>query len=146
MALGAVDALVARGRKLGENGFNGGLDFSEVGLRVVKKGTFEATVGSPAYFYTKVAIFLYDYVTRAYRRDKNPPDLTAEVFVATKNNASDLLLSRQVISELDLSDFSFKYHPELKTYDFSWAKVLQTVCKSSTIRSSEVKALCLKKH
>ncbi|RYZ71548.1 MAG: hypothetical protein EOP09_04505 [Proteobacteria bacterium] len=146
MALGVVEALVASGRKLGESGFTGGLDFSEVGLKEVKKGTFEATVGSPAYFYTKVAIFLYDYVTHAYPTGKNPPDLTAEVFVATKENASDLLLSRQVIAELDLREFSLKYHPELKEYDFSWAKILQTVCRGTMFRSDEVKALCVKKR
>ena len=143
-AVGAAQALKKAGKVLGKNAFTGGIDFSAKGLEMVKSGEFETTVGTPLSYYAKIAVYLYDYISKAYSPNRSPPNLVGEVYVATKDNLQEYSLANQVVAELDFKDFSMKYRPELLDYDFTWPKLLQTACKKTSFKNESVRLFCAK--
>lgn len=145
MGVGAADALEKAGRKLGVNAFTGGLDFSDVGMEQIRRGRFEASAGSPPSYYAKIAVYVYDALMGAYPKDSPPPSLTPEVYLATSENVASFSLAAKVVSEIDFKEFSMRYHPELKKYDFSWQRLTHVACRGSGSRNEALKNLCSKK-
>lgn len=145
MAEGALEAFKKKGRKLGLNAFVGGPDLSEIGLREVMNGNFVATVGSPCSFYAKVAVYLYDSVTKAMPLIHDIK-LTSEVYAVTKANVEEFIHIKAVEHAIDFRDFSLHYHPELKTHDFSWPALVKAACRNKAKfgRSPGFASLCLK--
>lgn len=118
---GAVAALTKAGRKPGKEVFTGGLDLSDVGLRMVREGEFVATVDSSMLSYAELAVYVYDYL----QGKDFAPAIGSEIEFTPELATIDTVRRYEALSTctraIDFSAFSMAKNPELSRYGFSFA-------------------------
>lgn len=122
---GAVTALTAIGYAPGRDVFVGGLDLSQVGLSLVRKGDFVATVASTMLAHAETAIYVYDHL-QGHSLEKDPGlVIEFQPYVATSDRLDEHARLSACLPAIDFSRLSKAKNPKLKRYDFSLPAYLQ---------------------
>jgi ABC-type sugar transport system substrate-binding protein len=121
MALGAAEALAARGRVPGRDVVLGGIDWAPFAFEQVRRGTFVATVGGHFMDGAWALVLLHDYHRLPSR---GPISEKSQLAVVTRENvdAYERLFAPGLAT--DFARFSRVLHPEQDAYRFSVDAVL----------------------
>jgi ABC-type sugar transport system substrate-binding protein len=119
LGAGASEALLEAKRSLGKTAFTGGLDLSDLGLRLVMEGKFVATAASTMLSYAQVAVLTYDYLHAFDFAGELGTELAFPTYVATRANAREHVRLSRCLNSIDFRKFSKVYNKGLKRYDFS---------------------------
>ncbi|MDA3950916.1 MAG: substrate-binding domain-containing protein [Spirochaeta sp.] len=109
LALGAVDAVRARGETPGETVFTGGLDLSLVGLQAVAQGDLTATVAASPLAWAQILIYVYDYLHGIDFAARMGTEIFIPPETATRSTAPQLIQERERYDEIDYRRYSRHY-------------------------------------
>lgn len=109
LALGAVDAVRARGEIPGVTVFTGGLDLSLVGLQAVAQGDLTATVAASPLVWAQILIYVYDYLHGIDFAERIGTEILIPPDTATRSSAPELIQERDRYDEIDYRLYSRHY-------------------------------------
>lgn len=123
MALGALEAVAAAGRRPGEEVLIGGIDWSPFALPKLASGEFTASVGGHFLDCAWCVVMLHDH---HHGRDFGATMELSRYVVLTRENGSryKLFFDESLWRTLDFSRFSKVRNPSLAEYDFGVEAIL----------------------
>lgn len=125
-ALGVIDAAKEAGKKPGVDILTGGIDWSSEAISAVASGEMTASVGGHFFEGGWALLLIYDYHYGIDFADDPGRTSTTLMSAITTDNVQTYIqkLGNPDWSKIDFKQFSKKYNPGLKKYDFSLTALL----------------------
>lgn len=126
VALGVIDAIKAEGKKPGVDILTGGIDWSPEAIAAVASGEMTASVGGHFFEGGWALVLINDYHYGIDFADDPGITSTTKMSAITADNVQTYLkrFNKPDWSKIDFKQFSKKYNPALKKYDFSLKTLL----------------------
>lgn len=126
MSLGVVEAIKAAGKQPGIDILTGGIDWSDDGISAVADGEMTASVGGHLFEGGWALLLIHDYHYGIDFAQDPGISSTTEMRAITADNVQNYIeqLRNPDWSKIDFKQFSKKYNPALKKYDFSLKTLL----------------------
>lgn len=124
MALGALEAVAAAGRRPGEEILIGGIDWSPFALEKLASGEFTASVGGHFLDLAWCVVMVHDH---HHGRDFGASIELSRYVVLTRENSSryELFFDESRWPTVDFSRFSKVRNPDLSEYEFGVESILE---------------------
>lgn len=131
LALGAVDILKDKGLQPGVDVVTGGIDWSDDGIRAVKRGDMAATLGGHFMEGGWALILAYDYHNGIdFSEDLGTTIVTPMQAITGRNvDAYVEKIGDQNWRKIDFRQFSKTYNKSLDRYDFSLNTLLENIAR-----------------
>lgn len=126
VALGVIDAIKAEGKKPGVDILTGGIDWSPEAVSAVASGEMTASVGGHFFEGGWALVLINDYHYGIDFADDPGVKSTTKMSAITADNVQTYLkrFNNPDWNKIDFKQFSKKYNPSLKKYDFSLETLL----------------------
>lgn len=126
VALGVIDAIKAEGKKPGVDILTGGIDWSPEAISAVASGEMTASVGGHFFEGGWALVLINDYHYGIDFADDPGVKSTTKMSAITADNVQTYLkrFNNPDWNKIDFKQFSKKYNPSLKKYDFSLETLL----------------------
>jgi ABC-type sugar transport system substrate-binding protein len=120
VALGVIDAIKAEGKKPGVDILTGGIDWSPEAISAVASGEMTASVGGHFFEGGWALVLINDYHYGIDFADDPGVKSTTKMSAITADNVQTYLkrFNNPDWNKIDFKQFSKKYNPSLKKYDF----------------------------
>lgn len=124
LALGAVIAVKRRHKVPGQEILVGGIDWTPMALRSVRRGEIVASIGGQVTDGMFALILLYDHF---HNVSMKPTSMTSQLTAATSSNADSFLkmYDESRLRQVSFSLYSKAMNPSMKSYSFSAASLLK---------------------